>query len=386
MNIHEYQAKEILKKFGAKIPNGVVIFSLNEIDKNFKKLRSNKIVLKAQIHAGGRGKAGGIKIVNNIDDLKAEAKILFGKKLITHQTGLKGKEVKRLYLEEPCDVEKEFYLSCLIDRSTSKIAFISSAVGGVNIEEIAKNKPDKITTVKINLNNIISEENIEKIIKTFDLPKILKKQASDLIQSIYKILVEKDANLIEINPLVLTKDNNLLCLDAKISFDDNALYKHPDILSLKDSNEEDPLETEASKFGLSYIKLDGEIGCMVNGAGLAMATMDIIKLYGSEPANVLDVGGGASKEKVSAALKIILLDKNVKGILINIFGGIMRCDVLAQGVVEAAKEINLSLPTVVRLAGTNVELGKEILKKSNLKIISASDLSDAAKKIVEATK
>tara|TARA_Y100000590_G_scaffold86121_1_gene96425 strand:- start:1576 stop:2736 length:1161 start_codon:yes stop_codon:yes gene_type:complete len=386
MNIHEYQAKEILKKFGAKIPNGVVIFSLNEIDKNFKKLRSNKIVLKAQIHAGGRGKAGGIKIVNNIDDLKAEAKILFGKKLITHQTGLKGKEVKRLYLEEPCDVEKEFYLSCLIDRSTSKIAFISSAVGGVNIEEIAKNKPDKITTVKINLNNIISEENIEKIIKTFDLPKILKKQASDLIQSIYKILVEKDANLIEINPLVLTKDNNLLCLDAKISFDDNALYKHPDILSLKDSNEEDPLETEASKFGLSYIKLDGEIGCMVNGAGLAMATMDIIKLYGSEPANFLDVGGGASKEKVSAALKIILLDKNVKGILINIFGGIMRCDVLAQGVVEAAKEINLSLPTVVRLAGTNVELGKEILKKSNLKIISASDLSDAAKKIVEATK
>ena len=386
MNIHEYQAKEILKKFGAKIPNGVVIFSLNEIDKNFKKLRSNKIVLKAQIHAGGRGKAGGIKIVNNIDDLKAEAKILFGKKLITHQTGLKGKEVKRLYLEEPCDVEKEFYLSCLIDRSTSKIAFISSAVGGVNIEEIAKNKPDKITTVKINLNNIISEENIEKIIKTFDLPKILKKQASDLIQSIYKILVEKDANLIEINPLVLTKNNNLLCLDAKISFDDNALYKHPDILSLKDSNEEDPLETEASKFGLSYIKLDGEIGCMVNGAGLAMATMDIIKLYGSEPANFLDVGGGASKEKVSAALKIILLDKNVKGILINIFGGIMRCDVLAQGVVEAAKEINLSLPTVVRLAGTNVELGKEILKKSNLKIISANDLSDAAKKIVEATK
>ena len=386
MNIHEYQAKEILKKFGAKIPNGVVIFSLNEIDKNFKKLRSNKIVLKAQIHAGGRGKAGGIKIVNNIDDLKTEAKILFGKKLITHQTGLKGKEVKRLYLEEPCDVEKEFYLSCLIDRSTSKIAFISSAVGGVNIEEIAKNKPDKITTVKINLNNIISEENIEKIIKTFDLPKILKKQASDLIQSIYKILVEKDANLIEINPLVLTKDNNLLCLDAKISFDDNALYKHPDILSLKDSNEEDPLETEASKFGLSYIKLDGEIGCMVNGAGLAMATMDIIKLYGSEPANFLDVGGGASKEKVSAALKIILLDKNVKGILINIFGGIMRCDVLAQGVVEAAKEINLSLPTVVRLAGTNVELGKEILKKSNLKIISANDLSDAAKKIVEATK
>ena len=386
MNIHEYQAKEILKKFGAKIPNGVVIFSLNEIDKNFKKLRSNKIVLKAQIHAGGRGKAGGIKIVNNIDDLKTEAKILFGKKLITHQTGLKGKEVKRLYLEEPCDVEKEFYLSCLIDRSTSKIAFISSAVGGVNIEEIAKNKPDKITTVKINLNNIISEENIEKIIKTFDLPKILKKQASDLIQSIYKILVEKDANLIEINPLVLTKDNNLLCLDAKISFDDNALYKHPDILSLKDSNEEDPLETEASKFGLSYIKLDGEIGCMVNGAGLAMATMDIIKLYGSEPANFLDVGVGASKEKVSAALKIILLDKNVKGILINIFGGIMRCDVLAQGVVEAAKEINLSLPIVVRLAGTNVELGKEILKKSNLKIISASDLSDAAKKIVEATK
>ncbi len=386
MNIHEYQAKEILKKFGAKIPNGVAIFSLNEIDKNFKKLKTNKIVLKAQIHAGGRGKAGGIKIVKNIDELITQAKILFGKKLVTHQTGPKGKEIKRLYLEETCNVEKEFYLSCLIDRSTSKIAFISSAVGGVNIEEIAKNKPEKITTVKDNLNNIISKENVEKIIKIFNLPEKLKKQASNLIQSIYKILVEKDANLIEINPLVLTKDNNLLCLDAKISFDDNALYKHPDILSLKDSNEEDPLEIEASKFGLSYIKLDGEIGCMVNGAGLAMATMDIIKLYGSEPANFLDVGGGASKEKVSAALKIILLDKNVKGILINIFGGIMRCDVLAQGVVEAAKEINLSLPTVVRLAGTNVELGKEILKKSNLKIISASDLSDAAKKIVEVTK
>jgi len=386
MNIHEHQAKEIFKKFNIKVPNGVVIFSLEEIDQKFKILKTNKIALKAQIHAGGRGKAGGIKIVNNINELKKQAKHLFGKKLITHQTGPQGREVKRLYIEETCDIEKEFYLSCLIDRTSSKIAFISSAEGGVDIEEVAKNNPEKIITVKMNLSKSVSEDNIKKITQSFVLSKKTQKQTFDLIQSIYKVLIEKDANLIEINPLILTKDDNMLCLDAKINFDDNALYRHQDIVSLKDPNEEDPIETEARKHDLAYIKLDGKIGCMVNGAGLAMATMDIIKLYGSEPANFLDVGGGASKEKVSAAFKIIMSDKNVEGILINIFGGIMRCDVLAQGVVEAAKETHLSVPLVVRLAGTNVELGKEILKKSGLKIISANNLADAAKKIVEVTK
>ena len=386
MNIHEHQAKEILKKFGINVPNGIAVFSLEEIDQKFKILKTNKIVLKAQIHAGGRGKAGGIKIVNNINELKKEAKSLFGKKLVTHQTGPQGKEVKRLYLEETCNIEKEFYLSCLVDRSSSKIAFISSAEGGVDIEGVAKNNPEKIITVKLNLSASVHEEDIKKIIQPFGLPEKSKKQAFHLIQSIYKVLIEKDASLIEVNPLILTKGGKLLCLDAKINFDDNAIYRHPDILSLKDVNEEDPIEAEASKHELAYIKLDGKIGCMVNGAGLAMATMDIIKLYGSEPANFLDVGGGASKEKVSAAFKIILSDKNVKGILINIFGGIMRCDVLAQGVVSAAKETNLSVPLVVRLAGTNVELGKEILKKSNLKIISANNLADAAKKIIEVTK
>jgi succinyl-CoA synthetase beta subunit len=385
MNIHEHQAKEVLKKFGINVPNGIAVFSLEEIDQKFKILKTNKIVLKAQIHAGGRGKAGGIKIVNNINELKKEAKSLFGKKLVTHQTGPQGKEVKRLYLEETCNIEKEFYLSCLVDRSSSKIAFISSAEGGVDIEGVAKNNPEKIITVKLNLSASVHEEDIKKIIQPFGLPEKSKKQAFHLIQSIYKVLIEKDASLIEVNPLILTKGGKLLCLDAKINFDDNAIYRHPDILSLKDVNEEDPIEAEASKHELAYIKLDGKIGCMVNGAGLAMATMDIIKLYGSEPANFLDVGGGASKEKVSAAFKIILSDKNVDGILINIFGGIMRCDVLAQGVVDAAKETNLSVPLVVRLAGTNVELGKEILKKSNLKIISANNLADAAKKIVEVT-
>jgi len=386
MNIHEYQAKEILNKFGVSTPKGVVIFSLNEIDEKFKKLKTQKIVLKAQIHAGGRGKAGGVKIVNDINELKKEAKNLLGKKLITPQTGPEGKIVKRLYIEETSSIKKEFYLSCLVDRSSSKIAFISSLEGGTDIEKISKENPEKIVTVKIGLSKSIKEDEIKKIIKPFNLSEKTKHQASNLLKSIYRLLIEKDASLIEINPLVLTEKEDLLCLDAKINFDDNALYRHEDILLLKDPNEVDPIELEASKFDLSYIKLDGKIGCMVNGAGLAMSTLDIIKLYGSEPANFLDVGGGASKEKVSAAFKIILSDKNVEGILINIFGGIMRCDVLARGVVEAAKEINLSLPLVVRLAGTNAKLGREILEKSNLKIISAKNLSDAAKKIIEVTK
>ena len=386
MNIHEHQAKEILKKFGAPVPNGSVILNLNELKTKVKKLNTKNLVLKAQIHAGGRGKAGGIKLIKNTEELIKEAKKMFGKILITNQTGLLGKKVNRLYIEETCNIEREFYLSCLVDHSSAKIAFISSSAGGVNIEEVAKKNPEKITTIKLNSYKSLNDQNIEKILKTFSLSIKAQKQGFNLIRSIYKLLIEKDANLVEINPLILTKEENLLCLDAKISFDDNALYRHPEIVSLKDLNEEDSLETEASKYGLSYIKLDGKIGCMVNGAGLAMATMDIIKLFGSEPANFLDVGGGASKEKVSAAFKIILSDENVKGILINIFGGIMRCDVLAQGVVDAAKETNLSIPLVVRLAGTNVELGKEILKKSKLKIISANNLSDAAKKIVEITK
>ena len=386
MNIHEYQAKNILKKFGVAVPNGIVILNKDEIEKKAKKLNLKNLVIKAQIHAGGRGKAGGIKLVDNYEDLIKESNKLFDKILVTKQTGKQGKKVKKIYLEEISSIKKEFYLSCLIDRASSKIAFISSSEGGVDIENVAKNNPEKINTVKMNLDKLVSEENIKKIIKPFVLSKKSVKQISDLIQIIYKILIEKDANLIEINPLILTEDDKILCLDAKINFDDNALYRHPDIASLRDPNEEDSIETEAKKHELAYIKLDGTIGCMVNGAGLAMATLDIIKLYGAEPANFLDVGGGASKEKVSAAFKIILSDKNVKGILINIFGGIMRCDVLAQGVVDSAKETHLSVPLVVRLAGTKVELGKEILKKSDLKIIPANNLADAAKKIVEVTK
>ena len=386
MNIHEHQAKEIFRQFCIPVPNGVAIFNINDIKKEANKLKSSNLIIKAQVHAGGRGKAGGIKIVNNKNDLIKEATSMFGKKLVTPQTGSSGKIIKRLYIEETCDIEKEFYLSCLIDRSSSKIAFISSEAGGMDIEEVAKKNPEKITTVKINLSKKVDDKSIEKIIKPFALSGKAKDEALNLIQSIYKILIEKDANLIEINPLILAKDNNLLCLDAKINFDDNALYKHKDIQSLRDLDEVDPIEAEASKHDLAYIKLEGKIGCMVNGAGLAMATMDIIKLYGEQPANFLDVGGGASKEKVSAAFKIILSDKNVKGILINIFGGIMRCDVLAKGLVEVASEVNLTIPLVVRLAGTNVEIGKEILKKSNLKIISANNLADAEKKIVEAIK
>jgi len=386
MNIHEHQAKDILKKFGVHVPNGVVIFNLKEIKNKIKKLKTKSLVLKAQIHSGGRGKAGGIKLIHNQDDLIKEAKKMFGKILVTKQTGKLGRKINRLYIEEVSDIKKEFYLSCLVDRNTSKIAFISSLEGGMDIEDVAIRKPEKINTVKINLSEKINPESLKKIVKPFALPKKAQEQAYNFVQSIYKVLIEKDASLIEINPLILTKNDNLMCLDAKISFDDNALYRHPDILSLKDINEEDPIETQASKHDLSYIKLDGKIGCMVNGAGLAMATMDIIKLYGSEPANFLDVGGGASKEKVSAAFKIIQSDKNVKGILINIFGGIMRCDILAQGVVDAAKSINLTVPLVVRLAGTNVKLGKEILKNSSLKIITAENLAEAAKKIVNEIK
>jgi succinyl-CoA synthetase beta subunit len=386
MNIHEHQAKQLLKKYGAKVPNGIFAFNVKDLLEKAKTLNTEKFVLKAQIHAGGRGKAGGVKILNNLEDLEKEATELLGKTLVTYQTGPNGREVKRLYVEESSKIEKEFYLSCLVDRASSKIAFISSDQGGMDIEEVAINTPEKIITTKVDLSNNISNEDCNNIIKIFNLKDASRDEAINLIKSIYKMFIDTDANLVEINPLILTKDNSVICLDAKMNFDSNALFRQNEIMELRDLNEEDDTEIEASKHDLAYIKLDGSIGCMVNGAGLAMATMDIIKLYGEEPANFLDVGGGASKEKVSAAFKIILSDKNVKGILINIFGGIMRCDVLAQGVVDAAKEINISVPLVVRLAGTNFKEGKEILDSSGLKLISAENLDDAAKKIVEAIK
>ena len=384
MNIHEHQAKQILKQFGVVVPEGVFGFTVKDLIEKCKSLKTDKYVLKAQIHAGGRGKAGGVKILDSLDELEKSAKELLGKKLVTHQTGPAGREVKRLYVEVSSNIEKEFYLSCLVDRASSKIAFISSDQGGMDIEKVATESPNKIITTKVKLFDEISVDECEKITKIFNLEGSAKGEAISLIKSIYKMFTKTDANMVEINPLILTKEKRIICLDAKVNFDSNALFRHPEILELRDLNEEDPAEIEASKHDLAYIKLDGSIGCMVNGAGLAMATMDIIKLYGEEPANFLDVGGGASKEKVSAALKIILSDKNVKGILINIFGGIMRCDVLAQGVVDAAKEININVPLVVRLAGTNFKEGKEILDNSGLKLISAENLDDAAKKIVEA--
>jgi len=386
MNIHEHQAKQILRKYGAVVPEGVFAFTVEDLIEKAKSLKTEKFVLKAQIHAGGRGKAGGVKILNTIDELNTAAKELLGKILVTHQTGPEGREVKRLYVEESSNIDKEFYLSCLVDRASSKIAFISSDQGGMDIEEVADKTPEKIITTKIEITDEISDVDCEKIIKIYDLTDDAKKQAIALIKSVYNMFLGTDANMVEVNPLILTKEKNIICLDAKVNFDSNALFRHPEIIELRDLNEEDPAEIEASKHDLAYIKLEGSIGCMVNGAGLAMATMDIIKLYGKEPANFLDVGGGASKEKVAAALKIILSDKNVKGILINIFGGIMRCDVLAQGVVDAAKEINISVPLVVRLAGTNFKEGKEILDNSGLKLISAENLDDAAQKIVEAIK
>ena len=386
MNIHEHQAKKILKNYGAKVPKGIFAFKVQELLEKAKTLKTEKYVLKAQIHSGGRGKAGGVKLVNNLNDLENEAKNLIGKILVTHQTGPNGRKVKRLYVEEASTINKEFYLSCLVDRESSKIAFISSDQGGMDIEDVANKNPEKILTTKVEFSDQISEDDCKKILGIFNLGQEANEEAIKLIKSIYKMFIETDASLVEINPLILTKDNNIVCLDAKMNFDDNALFKHPEIMELRDLNEEEETEIEASKHDLAYIKLNGNIGCMVNGAGLAMATMDIIKLHGEEPANFLDVGGGASKEKVSAAFKIILSDKNVKGILINIFGGIMRCDVLAKGLVEAAREIKINVPLVVRLAGTNFEEGKKILDNSGLKIISASDLGDAAEKVVEAIK
>ena len=386
MNIHEYQAKDVLRAFQLPVPRGKAVFTVDEAVAAAKELPGPVWVVKAQIHAGGRGKGGGVKVVKSIEDVAKEAKRMLGMTLVTHQTGPKGRIVRRLYIEDGSDIARELYLSALVDRETSRVAFIASTEGGMDIEAVAKETPEKILTFQIDPAAGYSAHTGRAIAAALKLQGDQVKQAVSLIEKLYKAFVATDMSLLEINPLVVTKAGQVICLDAKVNFDDNALFRHPDMQALRDPDEEDPTEREAAKYDLSYIKLDGSIGCMVNGAGLAMATMDIIKLYGSEPANFLDVGGGASKEKVTAALKIILSDPNVKGILVNIFGGIMRCDIIADGIVAAAKEVSLSVPVVVRLEGTNVEQGKEILAKSGLAIISANDLADAAQKIVNAVK
>ena len=383
MNIHEHQAKELFDGYDIPVSKGSVAYEKSQINEAVGKVKGPIWVVKAQIHAGGRGKGGGVKVVSSKEEAVNEAEKMFGMNLITPQTGPSGKEVKRIYIENGSDIKKELYLSCLLDRATSKVAFIVSKMGGMDIEAVAKDTPENITTVQIEPSIGVTENDINTISKAFELKKDLEGQLSDLIKNMYKFFLEKDASLVEVNPLIITETDKLLCLDAKVNFDDNALYRHPEIEKLRDENEEDEYEREASKFDLAYIKLDGNIGCMVNGAGLAMASLDIIKMYGGEPANFLDVGGGASKEKVSSAFKIILSDKGVKGILVNIFGGIMRCDIIAEGIVAAAKELEISVPLVVRLEGTNVDEGKKILDNSSIEIISANDLDDAAKKIVK---
>ena len=383
MNIHEHQAKELFDGYDIPVSKGSVAYEKSQINEAVGKVKGPIWVVKAQIHAGGRGKGGGVKVVSSKEEAVNEAEKMFGMNLITPQTGPAGKEVKRIYIENGSDIKKELYLSCLLDRATSKVAFIVSKMGGMDIEAVAKDTPENITTVQIEPSIGVTENDINTISKAFELKKDLEGQLSDLIKNMYKFFLEKDASLVEVNPLIITETDKLLCLDAKVNFDDNALYRHPEIEELRDENEEEEYEREASKYDLAYIKLDGNIGCMVNGAGLAMASLDIIKMYGGEPANFLDVGGGASKEKVSSAFKIILSDKGVKGILVNIFGGIMRCDIIAEGIVAAAKELEISVPLVVRLEGTNVDEGKKILVNSSIEIISANDLDDAAKKIVK---
>ena len=384
MNIHEYQAKEILRSFGAPVPRGKAVFSVEEAVAAARELGGPVWVVKAQIHAGGRGKGGGVKVVKSIEDVEKEARRMLGMTLVTHQTGPQGRVVKRLYVEDGSAIERELYLSALVDRGSSRISFIVSTEGGMDIEEVARKTPEKIATFAVDPAAGYSPFVGGEIASALKLKGDQIKQCGALVKSLYQAFVAKDMSLLEINPLVVTKTGNVICLDAKMNFDDNALYRHKDVAELRDLGEEDPTEVEASKYDLSYIKLDGTIGCMVNGAGLAMATMDIIKLYGGAPANFLDVGGGASKEKVTAAFKIILSDPNVKGILVNIFGGIMKCDIIAEGIIAAAKEVHLSVPLVVRLEGTNVEKGKQILANSGLPIISGDDLADGAQKIVKA--
>ena len=383
MNIHEYQAKDLFRSYNIPVSSGSVAYSADEIERAVNEVEGPVWVVKAQIHAGGRGKGGGVKVVSSKEDALNEANKMYGMNLVTPQTGASGKQVNRIYIENGSDIEKELYLSCLLDRSTSKVAFIVSKMGGMDIEAVAADTPENITTVQIEPSIGVTNNDIEIIQKAFEIGDDLNNQLSDLIKNMYLFFLEKDASLVEVNPLIVTNTNKLLCLDAKVNFDDNAIYRHPEIEELRDENEEDEYEREAAKYDLAYIKLDGNIGCMVNGAGLAMASLDIIKMYGGEPANFLDVGGGASKEKVSSAFKIILSDQGVKGILVNIFGGIMRCDVIAEGIVSAAKELKISVPLVVRLEGTNVDQGKQILENSGIEIISANDLDDAAKKIVK---
>jgi succinyl-CoA synthetase beta subunit len=382
MNIHEYQAKEILGKYGVRVQEGVAIMSPDDIDEAFKNIQASVYVVKAQIHAGGRGKAGGVKVFMDKDAAKKGAKEMFGKVLVTPQTGPEGKMVNRVYVVEGADIKKEYYLSLVVDPGSRAVCFIASTEGGVEIEEVAHTNPEKIHKIVVDPVTSVQLFHARKLAKVLGLDNSLVKDFSNFVLSLYKAFVDTDASQLEINPLVLTEQEQFLALDAKFNFDDNALYRHKYIAEMRDETEEDPLEVRAGKSSLNYVKMDGEIGCMVNGAGLAMATMDIIKLYGSEPANFLDVGGGATKERVTEAFKIILSDSNVKAILVNIFGGIMRCDIIAEGIVAAAKEIGLNLPLVVRLAGTNFELGKKILESSGLKILSANDLADAAEKVV----
>ena len=386
MNIHEYQAKAVLREFGVPVPRGIAAFTVAEAEKAASDVGGTVLVVKAQIHAGGRGKAGGVKVVKSIAEVKREAERLLGLTLVTHQTGPHGKEVRRLYIEEGSNIDREYYLSAVVDRATSRVAFVASTEGGMDIEEVAHSSPEKIVSFSIDPATGFMPHHARYVAKALGFSADIAKQAASVLPKLYQAFLAKDMSLLEINPLVVTKAGQLICLDAKIAFDDNALYRHSDIAALRDINEEDEKEIEASRYDLNYVALDGTIGCMVNGAGLAMATMDIIKLYGEMPANFLDVGGGATKEKVAAAFKIITSDHNVKGILVNIFGGIMRCDIIAEGVVAAVKDVGLRVPLVVRLEGTNVDLGKEIIAKSNLNVTSADDLDDAAQKIVKAVR
>jgi len=384
MNIHEYQAKAILREFSVPVPRGIAAFTTADAEKAANELGGPVWVVKAQIHAGGRGKAGGVKVVKSVTEVKREAERMLGSILVTHQTGPHGRQVRRVYIEEGSAIEREYYLSALVDRSTSRVAFVASTEGGMDIEEVAHNTPDKIVSFSVDPVTGFMPHHARRVARVLGFNREQTKQAEDMLPKLYQAFLAKDMSLLEINPLVVTKSGQLICLDAKIAFDDNALYRHADVMALRDINEEDEKEIEASRHDLNYVALDGTIGCMVNGAGLAMATMDIIKLYGETPANFLDVGGSATKEKVAAAFKIITSDHNVKGILINIFGGIMKCDVIAEGVVAAVKEVGLRVPLVVRLEGTNVELGKKIIAQSNLDVTSADDLDDAAQKIVAA--
>ncbi|MFD1888396.1 ADP-forming succinate--CoA ligase subunit beta [Paenibacillus wenxiniae] len=382
MNIHEYQGKQLLKQYGVAVPEGKVAFTVEEAVAAAESLGSAVCVVKAQIHAGGRGKAGGVKVAKSIEEVRTYAQELLGKVLVTHQTGPEGKEIKRLLIEQGCDIQKEYYIGVVIDRATGRVVMMASEEGGTEIEEVAEKTPEKIFREAIDPAVGLQPFQARKLAYAINIPTKLVNKAAQFMVSLYNAFVDKDCSIAEINPLVVTGDGQVMALDAKLNFDSNALFRHPEILELRDLAEENEKEIEASKFDLSYIALDGNIGCMVNGAGLAMATMDIIKYYGGEPANFLDVGGGATTEKVTEAFKIILSDENVKGIFINIFGGIMRCDVIANGVVEAAKQVGLSRPLVVRLEGTNVDLGKQILAESGLNIVAADSMADGAQKIV----